>query len=391
MTSSPRYQSSDDDLSDFDGFDRLDQNWFRFPNIVCDKILISLSRGEFVLLVYIIRHTIGFNDSLKRISLDEFENGRKRKDGSRLDTGTQLGRSTIIRSIKLLTEKRLIRRITDSSDLGRIKNFYAIRFKGDPEVSELDSQGSRNDTPHSSSDLIPQGSRNDTPEVTERHPVQRKTLERKTLKDKNVATPAEYATLSSGVVSSPTKQTKQPSKFDVKATQEFTAILDKVGVKYRTQDKTKWQHQFRLLREYDKASKDDIKAVIKWYANYYPDEKGQQYAIVCHSAKSFREKFFDKLLPRCQQSIPAKDAIVNRIRFLSLRDVQQAHRRDPEWGTNDFFRYTDDWKIGKYLADKEGHYREMAQIVNAARHDRPGEVRFILEAIGMYHLIVEDE
>lgn len=373
---------------DFQGFEPLKENWFRFPNIICDDLLTKLSRGELVILIYVIRNTVGFDDVYKRITLDEFEHGRRRTDGTRLDDGTGLSRSTIINSIKLLLEKKLLRRLTDSRDLGRVKHYYALRYVGDPEEQELENLGSVNQTPPVNDDeKTTQGSKKYTSEVSKKQAVQRKTLIRKTLKD--VATPSEIATPLSRGVSSTTRQTKQPSKFDVKATQEFTAILDKVGVKYRTQDRTKWQHQFRLLREYDKASKDDIKAVIKWYANYYPDEKGQPFAIVCHSAKSFREKFFDKLLPRSQQNT-AHD-IVNGIRAMTLRDVQTAHRRDQEWGTIDFFRYTEGWSIRKYLADKEAHYRELADIVNVARYQDANEVRFILQAVGLYHLIVDDE
>src|ERR1051326_4825903 len=49
-----------------------------------------MSGNAWKLVCYVLRHTIGYQQEYapKRITLDEFEHGRKRRDGSRIDHGT---------------------------------------------------------------------------------------------------------------------------------------------------------------------------------------------------------------------------------------------------------------------------------------------------------------
>ena len=69
----------------------------------------------------------------------------------------------------------------------------------------------------------------------------------------------------------------------------------------------KWAGQFRLLRTQDGASKDLIKEGLKWYvsANWSDEFLPQAY-----SGQSFRQKFFDKILPAMRRDAGEEDYAV---------------------------------------------------------------------------------
>ena len=57
---------------------------------------------------YIIRHTWGYNKTSDTISYDQFMDGIVKKDGTLIDVGTGLSKSSVKRSIKSLEEKGFI-------------------------------------------------------------------------------------------------------------------------------------------------------------------------------------------------------------------------------------------------------------------------------------------
>lgn len=116
----------------FAGFPVPKENWTKMPHELIDMLPLFKGKAELVVVLYILRHTWGFQefDKPKRISLDEFEKGRKQKDGERMDSGCGLTRSSILRGLKLAEQHGFIEIIVDKSDEARVKKFYAPRMGG---------------------------------------------------------------------------------------------------------------------------------------------------------------------------------------------------------------------------------------------------------------------
>lgn len=142
-----RNQSATDQ---FVGFDIPHENWFRLPNAWTDITAHMRSWAEHKIVEYVLRHTWGFQEyeGLKRISLDEFENGRKRRDGTRLDRGIGMRRQAIISGIRQAVADGYLIEEKDDSDRGRTKKFFGLNMlrKGGcdhhtPDVCSSHSRG----------------------------------------------------------------------------------------------------------------------------------------------------------------------------------------------------------------------------------------------------------
>ena len=144
-----------DDTPTFEGFDEPTQNWTKFPNVLIRELPRISSLGELKVILYVLRHTWGFHETEKRISLDEFQYGRKRRGGSRLDSGIGMGLSAIRRGIARAVEHGYLIMREDARDKGRIKRYYQLN------MIEVNSQGYQNDTP---------GVLKEDPRVIERKP-----------------------------------------------------------------------------------------------------------------------------------------------------------------------------------------------------------------------------
>lgn len=117
---------------DFQGFDPPRQNWTRVPNALFDRLPEFSSQGELAVVLYCVRHTWGWNASSQRITLDEFEHGRLRRDGSRIDGGVGMANTSIIRGIKRAIEHGFLDVTEDGIDGGRMTKRYAVRVGGLP-------------------------------------------------------------------------------------------------------------------------------------------------------------------------------------------------------------------------------------------------------------------
>lgn len=111
----------------FQGFDEASQNWFKTPHQMID-LSAQMTGAEMKVVFYILRHTWGFHQNKRRITLDEFENGRKRKDGTRMDRGTGLSRPSVLRGIKSAIERGCLIVQKEGNDLARIKHYYTVRL-----------------------------------------------------------------------------------------------------------------------------------------------------------------------------------------------------------------------------------------------------------------------
>ena len=113
----------------FEGFDEPVENWSKLPHQFIDMLPSITSFGEIKVLIYTLRHTWGFHESEKRISLDEYQYGRKTKGGGRMDCGTGLSRPTIIAGISAAVKHGYLLVREDNRDLARKKRFYTLRIK----------------------------------------------------------------------------------------------------------------------------------------------------------------------------------------------------------------------------------------------------------------------
>jgi len=114
----------------FQGFGIPQENWSKLPHALIDALPLFKSKGELMVVLYILRHTWGYQEFgvPKRITRDEFMNGRKRRDGTRMDNGTGLSRASVTQGLKQAVEHGFLEVEMDDHDLGRVKKFYCLRM-----------------------------------------------------------------------------------------------------------------------------------------------------------------------------------------------------------------------------------------------------------------------
>jgi len=125
----------------FPGFDEPTSNYSKMPHTMIDSLPQIETLGEMKVILYILRHTWGFQDDQKKITLDEFESGRKLKDGTRMDGGTGLSKPTIMDGLKRAEQHGFIVVETDDSDKARVKRFYSLRMKGKDSLPQDKARG----------------------------------------------------------------------------------------------------------------------------------------------------------------------------------------------------------------------------------------------------------
>ncbi len=113
-------------MTKFNGFEYPEENWSKLPHQVIES-MHKMRPQSFMVLIYVLRHTWGFQDDQKRISLDEFSNGRKVK-GGRFDGGTGMPKSTVAKHIRILVDDGFLFEHIDDSDGGRIKRTYSLSY-----------------------------------------------------------------------------------------------------------------------------------------------------------------------------------------------------------------------------------------------------------------------
>lgn len=130
LTQNPIDESGDEETPQeekpFQGFVQPKQNWSRLPHQLINSLPLFDSKAEIVVVLYILRHTWGYRDKRKRITLDEFEHGRKRKDGTRIDKGVGMTKPSVVSGLKSAHKHGFITIETDDSDKGRVKKFYSL-------------------------------------------------------------------------------------------------------------------------------------------------------------------------------------------------------------------------------------------------------------------------
>src|SRR5260221_11929442 len=92
----------------FTGFSRPESNFFRMPNEGIDITADIDNIAEMKIVQYILRETGGYQEYgiKKHITIDEFIRGRKRKDGSRMGSGTRVREMSVCNGIAKVCELR---------------------------------------------------------------------------------------------------------------------------------------------------------------------------------------------------------------------------------------------------------------------------------------------
>jgi hypothetical protein len=174
----------------FAGFELPEQNWFRLPNSWTDITRDITTLGELKVVEYVLRHTWGYHEfgTPKRISTDEFMNGRRHQDGSRMDRGTGLAKQSVIDGLRKAVDHGFLIEHVDKSDKGRVKKYYSLRMRSrGAEVGGLEPHnapsGSSPNTPVQNLDPdvqnLDRGVKNLDPRGKEsRHRSEKETIER---------------------------------------------------------------------------------------------------------------------------------------------------------------------------------------------------------------------
>jgi DNA-binding PadR family transcriptional regulator len=116
----------------FIGFEKPKANFSKLPHDLVKAFPKFKTMGEVMVTLYILRHTWGFQDDKKRISLDEFMYGRWWRNPQtgleeRLDNGVGMSKTAIIRGLKNAAAHGFIEVEIDKHDRGRVEKFYSIR------------------------------------------------------------------------------------------------------------------------------------------------------------------------------------------------------------------------------------------------------------------------
>jgi len=140
-------KSDEPTINDFPGFPLPEQNWSKLPHCLIAALPLIKSASELKVILYILRHTWGFQEfgRLKKLTVDEFMHGRKKRDGTRMDAGTGLSKPSVIDGLRRAEAHGFIEVDVDDHDMGRVKKFYRLRMQGSsfftPGVNDLDSNG----------------------------------------------------------------------------------------------------------------------------------------------------------------------------------------------------------------------------------------------------------
>jgi hypothetical protein len=127
----------------FQGVSKPEANFFRLPNEWTDITASITSLAEIKLVEYVLKHTWGYSefDMVKKITTDEFMNGRKKKDGTRIDSGTGLSNKSVVEGLSKAVEHGLLEVEIDDRDRARIKKYYKLRMKTPIEEAEPEERG----------------------------------------------------------------------------------------------------------------------------------------------------------------------------------------------------------------------------------------------------------
>lgn len=123
----------------FVGFEKPKSNYSKLPHSLIEALPLIDSLAEMKVILYVLRHTWGFQEyqDAKRITMDEFERGRKSK-GVRLDSGINMVRNSIRDGIDRAVKHGFLIQESDGRDAGRQSFVYYLNILEDDTRSNVD-------------------------------------------------------------------------------------------------------------------------------------------------------------------------------------------------------------------------------------------------------------
>jgi DNA-binding PadR family transcriptional regulator len=116
----------DDDVEAGDGFEL--PNYTQIPNVLFDELLVQLRPTTIVVLLFLLRRTLGFHKAADAIAL------------SQIAAGTAISKPTVITCLRDLETRGLIQsRKETSEDRGYETTVYSVRFRDTPWLKDLTS------------------------------------------------------------------------------------------------------------------------------------------------------------------------------------------------------------------------------------------------------------
>lgn len=127
------------DYKVFAGFEQPTENYSKLPHSFVERLPMINSLAELKVVLYTLRHTWGFSEfgMPKKITTDEYMNGRKRKNGKRMDNGTGLSNNSVITGLEKAIEHGFMLVEVDETDKARIEKQYCLNMS--PDVQNLHS------------------------------------------------------------------------------------------------------------------------------------------------------------------------------------------------------------------------------------------------------------
>lgn len=181
----------------FGGFAPPTSNFSLLPHALIDALPLFDTEAELKVVLYILRHTWGFQefDTPKRITLDEFMHGRKRKDGTRFDKGIGMSKPAVLRGLDNAIEHGFIVAYMDDHDAARINKCYEVNTA---RGNETLPQVSRNVTPEqqNGNETIPRTEKDTSQETNSKE-------EERTFHDEIPLTPAQLKGMGMGALVTP--------------------------------------------------------------------------------------------------------------------------------------------------------------------------------------------
>ncbi len=105
------------------------------PDDFFDWLAPLLNEGELRVLLYLLRRTFGFKRAADAVSLEQLCGGIVRTDGTRLDFGTGLSRTSVLRAVRGLKTKQIIEAQPQSDARGTLPTVYRVRMAPDQDAS----------------------------------------------------------------------------------------------------------------------------------------------------------------------------------------------------------------------------------------------------------------
>lgn len=111
-------------------------SYFKVPAVFVDVIAAIDNLAELKVVMYILRHTWGFCDyeAPRRITIDEFMYGRKKSDGTRMDSGTGLCKSAVSDGLERAIKHGFVECFIDDRDRARVKHYYRLRMQNEEQM-----------------------------------------------------------------------------------------------------------------------------------------------------------------------------------------------------------------------------------------------------------------